>query len=110
MQVVTNYLEFLIALTKYSISFVQSLSMEHNSVTKIPLGIFSHAPELTSVNLNVNQIATLPLGKLNLVVVAVYVYLYTVHILCIDIRDYVTGIGNIMTSSTDCLLFPIPVT
>ena len=37
--------------------------MEHNSVTKIPLGIFSQAPELTSVNLNVNQIATLPLGK-----------------------------------------------
>ena len=38
--------------------------MEHNTVTKVPLGIFSQAPELTSVNLNNNQVATLPLGEL----------------------------------------------
>ena len=41
----------------------QSLSLEHNSITKIPLGIFSQAEGLTSLTLKVNQIATLPLGK-----------------------------------------------
>jgi len=37
--------------------------MEHNSITKVPLGIFSQAQELTSLTLKVNQIATLPLGN-----------------------------------------------
>ena len=41
----------------------QSISIEHNLITKIPLAIFSQAPELTTLNLRDNHITTLPLGR-----------------------------------------------
>lgn len=40
---------------------VQSLIMEHNSIGKVPLHIFTQAPNLTCVNLRDNQITALPL-------------------------------------------------
>ena len=36
--------------------------MEQNSITKVPLGIFSQASELTTLNLRENQLSQLPLG------------------------------------------------
>ena len=40
---------------------IQSLSLEHNSIGKVPLHIFTQAPNLTVVNLRDNQITSLPL-------------------------------------------------
>ena len=40
---------------------VQSINMEHNRITNIPLGIFSRASQLTKLNMKDNQLTALPL-------------------------------------------------
>ena len=40
---------------------IQNLALDHNSIGKVPLHIFTQAPNLTVVNLRDNQITSLPL-------------------------------------------------
>ena len=40
----------------------RSLNMEHNHCDRIPYGIFSRAKNLTELNMKENQLASLPIG------------------------------------------------
>lgn len=82
-------LQFLIFL-----SLLQSLSIEHNQITKIPLGIFSQAPELTSLNLRDNQITTLPLGMCMCGCISPYLELCSVRWLIQCVCGVVVDFGS----------------
>jgi Leucine-rich repeat (LRR) protein len=41
----------------------KSINMQHNQIDKIPYSIFSFAKHLSTLNMNSNQLTSLPLGN-----------------------------------------------